>query len=58
MKEPQKLFNFQMPYRTYKELRNLGYEYNCSVAEIVREAVERVIERNKNNVPLVKKDGN
>ena len=47
MKEPQKLFNFQLPYRTYEDLRILGYENNCSVAEIVREAVTCVVEKNR-----------
>ncbi len=47
MKEPTHLFNFQMPYKKYEELRSLSDRNDCSVAEIVRTGVDLVIENYK-----------
>ncbi len=43
MQEPTKFFNFQLPYRTFEELRDISQRNNCPIAEIVRSGVDRVL---------------
>lgn len=39
MREPSRLFNFQMPYEMYKKLERLKGNHDRSIAEIVRYAI-------------------
>lgn len=40
MKRPTRFFNFQMAYEKYGELEDLSNQNDCSVAEIVRQAID------------------
>ena len=43
MKEPSRFFNFQMPYEKYEQLETISRQNDCSIAEIVRAGVDKVI---------------
>ncbi len=43
MQEPTKFFNFQLPYRTFKELKDISKRNDCPIAEVVRSGVDKVI---------------
>ncbi len=43
MQEAMKLFNFQLPYRTFRELKDISKRNDCPIAEVVRSGVDKVI---------------
>ncbi len=45
MREPCRFFNFQIPYRTYEQLKALSNRNDCSVAEIVRQAISLLLDK-------------
>jgi len=45
MKEPSRFFNFQMPYTKYEELEVISRQNDCSVAEIVRQAINQLLDK-------------
>ncbi len=45
MKEPSRFFNFQMPYKIYEQLQILSNRNDCSVAEIVRQAIGLLLDK-------------
>lgn len=48
-KEPNRLFNFTMPQKTFQILEKLSMKNNCSVAEIVRKGIDLLLEQIKEN---------
>jgi len=49
MKEPSRFFNFQMPYKRYAELEAISKQHNCSIAEIVRQAITLFFDKLNNS---------
>jgi predicted DNA-binding protein len=49
MKEPSRFFNFQMPYKIYEQLQILSIRNDCSVAEIVRQAINLLLNKLNTN---------
>jgi hypothetical protein len=45
MKEPCRFFNFQIPFRTYEQLKTISNRNDCSVAEIVRQAIGLLLDK-------------
>lgn len=49
MKEPCRFFNFQIPYKIYEQLQILSNRNDCSVAEIVRQAINLLLDKLNTN---------
>lgn len=45
MKEASRFFNFQMPYKKYAELEEISKQNDCSIAEIVRQAINLLLDK-------------
>ncbi len=45
MREPCRFFNFQMPYKKYEELEAISKQNDCSIAEIVRQAINLLLDK-------------
>ncbi|GAX59895.1 transcriptional regulator [Candidatus Scalindua japonica] len=45
MKEPSRFFNFQMPYKKYEKLEAISKQNDCSIAEIVRQAINLLLDK-------------
>ncbi len=43
--EPNRLFNFTIPLKTFQILEKLSKHYNCSVAHIVRQGIDLLLEK-------------
>jgi hypothetical protein len=54
MKEASRFFNFQMPYKKYAELEKISKQNDCSIAEIVREAINLLLDKISNSRRSVK----
>ncbi|ODS34506.1 MAG: hypothetical protein SCARUB_00382 [Candidatus Scalindua rubra] len=48
MREPSRFFNFQMPYKKYAELEAISKQNDCSIAEIVRQAINLLLDKPNN----------
>jgi hypothetical protein len=45
MKEASRFFNFQMPYKKYAELEAISKQNDCSIAEVVRQAINLLLDK-------------